>query len=106
MKEGPDIAGIAALIGDPARANILSALMAGMALTAGELAGEAGVTPQTASGHLARLVEAGLLLVLAVDHVLDMGRSATNIVGNAVACVVVNAWEARKQALPDAAAAG
>jgi DNA-binding transcriptional ArsR family regulator len=63
MKEGPDIAGLAALIGDPARANILSALMAGLALTAGELAGEAGVTPQTASGHLARLVAAGLLLV-------------------------------------------
>jgi len=63
MKEGPDIAGLAALIGDPARANMLSALMAGMALTAGELAGEAGVTPQTASGHLARLVSAGLLLV-------------------------------------------
>jgi Na+/H+-dicarboxylate symporter len=39
------------------------------------------------------LPEAGLLLVLAVDHILDMGRSATNIVGNAVACVVVNAWE-------------
>ncbi|MBI1243996.1 MAG: metalloregulator ArsR/SmtB family transcription factor [Alphaproteobacteria bacterium] len=63
MKEGPDIAGLAALIGDPARANMLSALMAGKALTAGELAGEAGVTPQTASGHLARLVDAGLLLV-------------------------------------------
>jgi len=55
MKEGPDIAGLAALIGDPARANMLSALMEGKALTAGELAGEAGVTPQTASGHLARL---------------------------------------------------
>jgi len=41
------------------------------------------------------LPEAGLLLVLAVDHILDMGRSATNIVGNAVACVVVNAWERR-----------
>ena len=39
------------------------------------------------------LPEAGLLLVLAVDHILDMGRSATNIVGNAVACVVVQAWE-------------
>jgi DNA-binding transcriptional ArsR family regulator len=63
MKEGPDIAGLAALIGDPARANMLSALMAGTALTAGELAAEAGVTPQTASGHLARLVAAGLLLV-------------------------------------------
>lgn len=54
---------IAAVIGDPARANMLAALMAGQALTAGELAGEAGVTPQTASGHLARLVDAGLLLV-------------------------------------------
>ncbi len=63
MKEGPDIAGLAALIGDPARANMLGALMAGKALTAGELALEAGVTPQTASGHLSRLVAAGLLLV-------------------------------------------
>jgi Na+/H+-dicarboxylate symporter len=42
------------------------------------------------------LPEAGLLLILAVDHILDMGRSATNIVGNAVACVVVDAWEGRK----------
>ena len=43
MKEGPDISRIAALIGDPARANILTALMSGKALTATELAGEAGV---------------------------------------------------------------
>ena len=50
------------------------------------------------------LPEAGLLLVLAVDHILDMGRSATNIVGNAVACVVVQAWEARKQSLSDGTA--
>lgn len=61
MKEGPDIARIAALIGDPARANILTALMTGKALTASELAQEAGVTPQTASAHLARLSESGLL---------------------------------------------
>lgn len=63
MKDGPSIAAIAALIGDPARANMLGALMAGRALTAGELAREAGVSAQTASGHLARLGEAGLLLV-------------------------------------------
>jgi len=62
MREGPSIAEIAALIGDPARANMLSALMSGRALTAGELAREAGVSPQTASGHLARLREAGLLI--------------------------------------------
>ncbi len=63
MKEGPDIARIAALIGDPARANMLTALMHGGALTASELGREAGVTAQTASGHLARLKEGGLLFV-------------------------------------------
>lgn len=61
MKDGPDIAPIAALIGDPARANMLTALMTGHALTAGELAREAGVTLQTASGHLAKLDGGGLL---------------------------------------------
>lgn len=62
MKEGPDISRIAALIGDPARANILTALMSGKALTATELASEAGVTLQTASSHLAKL-EGGDLIV-------------------------------------------
>lgn len=61
MKDGPDIAHIAALIGDPARANILTALMAGKALTAGELAREAGITPQTASSHLKKLLDGDLL---------------------------------------------
>ena len=61
MKDGPDIARIAALIGDPARANMLTALMSGKALTATELAGEAGITPQTASTHLARMEQGGLL---------------------------------------------
>ncbi len=62
MKEGPDIALLGALIGDPARANMLTALMSGMAHTATELAGEAGVTLQTASSHLAKLENAGLLV--------------------------------------------
>ncbi len=61
MKDGPNIAPIAALIGDPARANILTALMSGKALTATELAGEAGVTLPTASTHLSKLVTGGLL---------------------------------------------
>jgi DNA-binding transcriptional ArsR family regulator len=61
MKEGPDIARLAALIGDPARANILTALMAGKALTASELAAEAGIGLPTASAHLARLAEGGLI---------------------------------------------
>jgi DNA-binding transcriptional ArsR family regulator len=51
----------ASLVGDPARANMLAALMDGRALTATELAHVAGVAPQTASGHLARLTQAGLL---------------------------------------------
>lgn len=62
MKEGPDIAHIAALIGDPARANMLTALMSGKALTATELAGEAGISAQTASAHLAKLSEGGLVV--------------------------------------------
>lgn len=61
MKEGPDISRIAALIGDPARANILTALMAGKALTATELAAEAGVTVQTASAHLGKLEAAQMI---------------------------------------------
>jgi DNA-binding transcriptional ArsR family regulator len=52
---------IAALAGDPARASMLQALMGGQALTAGELANAAGITPQTASGHLARMTIAGLI---------------------------------------------
>jgi DNA-binding transcriptional ArsR family regulator len=51
----------AALFADPARAAMLVALMDGRALSAGELAGAAGVAPPTASGHLARLLDAGLI---------------------------------------------
>lgn len=62
MRYGPDISRLASLIGDPARANILSALMGGMALTSSELAEEAGVTPQTIASHLAKLADSGLIL--------------------------------------------
>jgi DNA-binding transcriptional ArsR family regulator len=61
MKAGPDIAMVASLVGDPARANMLTALMTGRALTATELAHEGGVTPQTASSHLAKLEAGGLI---------------------------------------------
>ena len=57
------IAEIGALVGEPARASILGALMDGRALTAAELADIAGVTPQTASSHLSRLTAARLLAV-------------------------------------------
>ena len=45
-----------------------------------------------------KLPEAGLLLILAVDHLLDMGRSATNVVGNSVAAAVIDRWEGRRMA--------
>jgi DNA-binding transcriptional ArsR family regulator len=64
MKEGPNIAPVAALAGDPARANMLAALMSGKALTASELANEAGVTAQTASAHLAKLEIGGLVCAI------------------------------------------
>ncbi|MEZ5716536.1 MAG: helix-turn-helix transcriptional regulator [Paracoccaceae bacterium] len=63
MKEGPDITRIGAMLGDPTRANMLVALMGGKALTAGELAFEAGVTAATASGHLRQLSQAGLIAI-------------------------------------------
>jgi DNA-binding transcriptional ArsR family regulator len=58
-----DFARVAALIGEPARATMLLSLLDGRALPAGELAFTANVAPQTASGHLAKLVEGGLLSV-------------------------------------------
>src|ERR1700731_1133946 len=61
MKSGPDIAMVASLVGDPARANMLTALMNGRALTASELSQEAGITPQTASSHLSKLETGGLI---------------------------------------------
>lgn len=63
MVSGNTLASVAALIGEPARANLLLALMDGRALTASELAWHAGVTAQTASGHLAKLSEARLIAV-------------------------------------------
>ena len=53
----------AALVGEPARTAMLVALMDGRALTSGELARAAGLRPQTASGHLGKMVAARLLAV-------------------------------------------
>ena len=64
MISGAMIAEIAALAGDPARANILTALLDGRAMTASELSYAARVTPQTTSAHLAKLVQAGLITVV------------------------------------------
>jgi DNA-binding transcriptional ArsR family regulator len=63
MTADVDIAPVAALLGDPARAAMLSALSDGRAQAAGELAQRAGIAPSTASRHLARMVDHGLLAV-------------------------------------------
>ena len=63
MASNAAFAEVATLAGDPGRAGMLHALMDGRALTATELARVAGVTPQTASGHLSRLTAGGLVAV-------------------------------------------
>src|SRR5262245_60188630 len=89
MSNAPQMAEVAALVGDPARANILCALLGGRALTASELAFAAGVSPQTASGHLGKLLTARLLILmkqgrhryyrLAGPHVGQMLESIMNV---------------------------
>ncbi len=64
MLDAPDIAPVAVLLGDPTRGRMLALLMDGRAQTATELALEGGVTASTASSHLARLTDAGLLTVV------------------------------------------
>ncbi len=63
MPGDADIAAAAALMGEPARASVLLALAGGRALAASTLAAEAQVAPSTVSGHLARLVDGGLITV-------------------------------------------
>lgn len=63
MSATPNLAAIGALLGDPTRSLILEMLYDGRAWTATELARAAGITPQTASSHLRKLVEANLLAV-------------------------------------------
>src|SRR6185295_18978302 len=68
MIPGPLIAEIADLVGEAARATMLSALLDGRALTATELAYAARVTPQTASTHLAKLAEAALVAPIRIGR--------------------------------------
>jgi DNA-binding transcriptional ArsR family regulator len=62
MTAEPDIARVAAAIGDRTRASMLTALLDGVALTAGELARRSGVAPSTATGHITRLLDDGLIV--------------------------------------------
>ncbi|MES0023591.1 MULTISPECIES: winged helix-turn-helix domain-containing protein [unclassified Mesorhizobium] len=81
MREGPDIARIGSLVGDPARANMLNALMGGTALTASELALEAGVSLPTASSHLSKLMEGGLLTLASQGRHRYYGLAGPQVAG-------------------------
>ncbi|RUW31063.1 MULTISPECIES: helix-turn-helix transcriptional regulator [unclassified Mesorhizobium] len=81
MREGPDIARIASLVGDPARANMLNALMGGTALTASELALEAGVSLPTASSHLSKLMDGGLLTLASQGRHRYYGLASPQVAG-------------------------
>src|SRR5215475_8043993 len=65
MRSEPDLAAAAALVAEPARAELVLAVVADGPLTASELAARAGIARSTASGHLRRLVEGGFLVVAA-----------------------------------------
>ena len=81
MITGPIIAEIAALVGDPARATMVSALLDGRAQTASELAGAARITPQTASTHLAKLTDAGVLSVVRTGRHRHFRLASPAVVG-------------------------
>jgi DNA-binding transcriptional ArsR family regulator len=99
MITGPIIAEIAALVGDPARATMVSALLDGRALTASELAWAARITRQTASTHLARLTEAGLLSMVRSGRHRHF-RLASPTVADMIDAIVAVALEKRPRYRP------
>jgi DNA-binding transcriptional ArsR family regulator len=99
MITGPIIAEIAALVGDPARATMVSALLDGRALTASDLACAARITPQTASTHIAKLTEAGLLSVVRTGRQRHF-RLASPTVADMIDGIVAVALEKRPRYRP------
>jgi DNA-binding transcriptional ArsR family regulator len=105
MRGEPNIATVAALIGDPARAAILGVLADGRALPAGELAASSGLSPSAASAHLIRLLEGGLMALeregrhryyrLAGPQVAAALESLALIVGQPPRSVVVRSPQAQ-----------
>ncbi len=96
---GPDIAPVAGLLGDPSRVAICMALMEGLALPAGELAYRAQVSAQTASNHLAKLVEGNVVTVEASGR-HRYYRLASSEVGQAIEAMAVIAPLARTPVPP------
>jgi len=106
MRSSPDpnVSQIGALIGDRARTAMLFALLDGRTLPATELARRAGVSPNSASGHLAKLVDGGLLVVEAAGR-QRLYRMATSDVGRAIEALAAIAKPAKIVALSQSRAA-
>jgi DNA-binding transcriptional ArsR family regulator len=85
----PNIAPVAALIGDPARAAMMMALMAGQALTVSELGAVAGLTKATASAHLTQLQAAGLLVARKAGRHKYLSLAGPDVAGLIEALMVV-----------------
>jgi DNA-binding transcriptional ArsR family regulator len=88
----PSLAEVAALVGNPARANVLTALLDRRVLTGTELAYAAGVAPQTASGHLAKLTE-GRLLAVTKQGRYSYYRLASPLIGRMLESIMAVAAE-------------
>ncbi len=101
----PNVAMVSALIGDPARAAILLALLDGRHLSASELAYRSGVSPTAASAHLAKLVHGGLLMVEPSGR-LRFYRLANADVGHALEALATLAKPATIVALTQNIVAG
>lgn len=99
MTKSPSVAAIAAVVGNPARANMLIALLAGRSLTAKELAHAAGVSPQTTSGHLAQLTDARLLTVTRQGR-HSYFRIASPLVGSMLEGIMAVAADGPERFLP------
>ena len=96
-----NLAEVGSLIGDQARAQMLTALLDGRALTAGELAWCAGITPQTASGHLAKLQTAGLLAMEKQGRHRYFRLSSPTVAGMLESMQVVCAVDTPKRIRPE-----
>lgn len=107
MPNGTNLAAVAALIGDPARANMLEAVLDGRHLTAGELAHGAGVAAATASGHLAKLTDGGLMVVARQGRHRYYGLASAEIAKMLEGILVVGRGvdDARSRATPRVPAA-
>ncbi len=98
-----DLSSVAALIGEPARALMLTALMDGLALPAGELSELAGISPQTASAHLTKLLEGGLLAVESHGRHRYFSLAGAEVAQALEALMVIAPLHSSKRKLPDPA---